>query len=66
MEGAKEVGELTHKNRIGTSTLSGNFSFNGKNINFKAKWVEFSFDDLPEKHKNIFKGYLLTLVLGEK
>jgi hypothetical protein len=46
--------------------LSGNFGFNGKNINFKAKWVEFSFDDLPEKHKNIFKGYLLTLVLGEK
>ena len=42
---------------------SGNFGLNG-NVNYKVKWVEFSLDDLSEKHQKIFKAYLLVLLLN--
>jgi len=47
------------------SRRSGNFGLNG-NVNYKVKWVEFSLDDLSEKHQKIFKAYLLALLLKEK
>ena len=47
------------------SRRSGNFGLNG-NVKYKVKWVEFSLDDLSEKHQKIFKAYLLVLLLKEK
>ena len=50
--------EVTQKNRIDTTTVSGNFDFYGKNIYFTAKWVAFSLDEVPEKYKKLFQGFL--------
>jgi len=44
---------------------SGNFGLNG-NVNYKVKWVEFSLDDLPEKYRILFLGFLLPLLSKEE
>jgi len=43
------------------SRASGNFGFKG-NVRYKVRWVEFSLDDLPEKHQKIVMAYLLIVL----
>jgi hypothetical protein len=60
VSGSQGGREVTQKNRINRNVSSGNFGFYGKNIHFTAKWVEFSLDDIPDKYRKLFEGYLQT------